>query len=203
MFNLIRKDLIIQKNQLLLLLPLIIIFAMFGKSFSPVFIFSIISVFIPMNAYIYDEQAGADVFLNSLPYSRKEIVAARYLGSIVYILATIAITAGILYVLRFSFTFEALLIATMLSLLMVSIFFPLFYLIKPGYIGVAIIIGFVAGVIIIPRLADFFSESLAQFNEFLSNLTQMTTYIGSAVLLLFIYLLSWGTSTVIYQHKTF
>ncbi|MDN6664697.1 MAG: ABC-2 transporter permease [Tetragenococcus koreensis] len=203
MLNLIRKDLIIQKKQLLMLLPLIAIFAIFGESFSPIFIFSIISVFIPMNAYIYDEQAGADFLLNSLPYTRKEIVAARYLGSIFYIPVTIAITAGVLYLLQFHFTFKEALIAAMLSLLTVSIFFPLLYLIKPGYIGVAVIIGFVAGVILIPRLANFFSEYLVELNELLASLTQVTLYTVSAALLLLIYLFSWGASTIVYQRKKF
>lgn len=80
MLNLIRKDVMIQKNQLMLLLPLIAVFALFGESFSPIFIFSVISVYIPINAYIYDEQAGANILLNSLPYTRKEIVAALVLG---------------------------------------------------------------------------------------------------------------------------
>ena len=80
MFNLIRRDVILQKRQLLFFIPFILFF-IFTNS-HPVLTFLVASIFIPFNAYAYDEKAETNVLLNSLPYTRKEIIASRYLGAV-------------------------------------------------------------------------------------------------------------------------
>ena len=87
MFNLILKDILIQKRNLLfgVFYILIMIFAlqqagsaMFAAS---VMVFSYIMV---QSACAFDEKNKADVLLNSLPLSRSTIVTARYISTFVF-----------------------------------------------------------------------------------------------------------------------
>lgn len=54
MFNLIRRDAILQKRQLLVFIPFIVFFIV--MNIDSVFIFLVASIFIPFNAYAYDEK---------------------------------------------------------------------------------------------------------------------------------------------------
>lgn len=78
MFHLIKRDVILQKKQLLIFIPFILFFIFMDVH--PVLTFLVASVFIPFNTYAYDEKAETNILLNSLPYTRKEIIASRYLG---------------------------------------------------------------------------------------------------------------------------
>ncbi|SKC12866.1 ABC-2 family transporter protein [Lysinibacillus sp. AC-3] len=73
MLNLIRRDVILQKKHLLVFIPFILVFVIFDTS--PVLVFLVASIFIPFNTYGYDEKAETDILLNSLPYTRKEIIS--------------------------------------------------------------------------------------------------------------------------------
>src|SRR5690625_7695346 len=73
MFNLMRRDLIIQKWQLLVFIPFILVFILTNSH--PILTFLVSSFYIPFNAYYYDEKAETNILLNSLPYTRKEIIA--------------------------------------------------------------------------------------------------------------------------------
>ena len=98
MYNLIKKDLVIQKTQILLFIPFIMFFAIFADHMSPAFVFLLASTYIPLNGYIYDEQVESNILLNSLPYTRKEIVAAKYIGAIAYMIVSIGIASIIFYI---------------------------------------------------------------------------------------------------------
>ena len=87
MFNLIRRDVILQKKQLLFFIPVILVFIIAGAP--PILTFLVASIFIPFNTYAYDEKVETNILLNSLPYTRKEIIASRYLGAIVYMILAI------------------------------------------------------------------------------------------------------------------
>ena len=65
MFNLIRRDVIIQKRQLLIFIPFILIFIISDKH--PALIFLVASIIIPYNTYTHDEKAETNILLNSLP----------------------------------------------------------------------------------------------------------------------------------------
>lgn len=89
MINLIIKDILIQKRSFIyavLIYPLIAIVAfssnpggMLGMG-----IYSIAYIMIT-GAFAYDEKSNADIFFNSLPVRKKDIVASRYLSLILFI----------------------------------------------------------------------------------------------------------------------
>jgi len=203
MFNLIRKDLVIQKSQILLFIPFVIFFAIFGDHMSPFFIFLIASLYIPMNGYIYDEQVESNILLNSLPYTRKEIVAAKYIGAIVYMILSVAVAGIILYLFNFDFILRDIAIAAGLFFIFAALAFPLFYILKPGYIGVAVMVGFILSVIVLPPLFRFLAEHLTAITDFIAGMSTIALYLSGAAISIGLYLISWLVSQFIYQRKVF
>lgn len=203
MFNLIKKDLVIQKSQILLFIPFIMFFAIFGDHMSPFFIFLISSLYIPLNGYIYDEQVESNILLNSLPYLRKEIVAAKYIGSVVYMILSIVVASIILYIFDFSFTFRDVAIAAGLFFIFTAVAFPLFYVLKPGYIGVAALSGLVVFAILLSPVLEFIEKHLTSITEFIASLSTIALYLSGAAISIGLFLVSWIVSLMIYQRKVF
>lgn len=203
MFNLIKKDVFIQKTQIGFLIPIIIIFAIFTKNMPPAFIFLMAGVFIPLNAYIFDQQSTANILLNSLPYTRREIVNARYIGAMVYMILSIALAGVILSVFQFDYAPRDIAIAAGLFCLLAAIAFPLFYFLKAEYIFIAAFIGFIASTIILPPVFQFLAEHLTAITDFITSLSTLTLYLSGAAVAIGLYIISWAVSQFIYQRKVF
>ncbi|MEK4651817.1 MULTISPECIES: ABC-2 transporter permease [Niallia] len=201
MFNLIRRDAILQKRQLLVFIPFIVFFIV--MNLDSVYIFLVASIFIPFNAYAYDEKAETNILLNSLPYTRKEIIASRYIGAIVYMLASILLTSAALFLFNKPFTLTDIVVGSGFFLLFAAFTFPLFYMLKPGYITTVVIISFLVLSAIGPRIVTFLGEHLTSITGFIINLSLPTLYTGATIFILVVYLASWGVATVIYQRKVF
>ncbi|WP_067838165.1 ABC-2 transporter permease [Amphibacillus sediminis] len=201
MFNLIRRDLILQKWQLLIFIPIIMFFIIMDKH--PALIFLVASILIPFNAYAYDEKAETNILLNSLPYTRVEIIASRYLGAIVYMGLAIGVTCLALVTFNKPFTMSDMAIGGGLFLWFASFTFPLFYIFKSGYISTVVLIGFLILAGVGPSVFMFIAENLPVINDFIVSLSVPTLYTGVAVLTLIIYSVSWGVTTIIYQRKVF
>ncbi len=106
MFNLLIKDLIIQKKTLWYLLfyiPVLLLVlssTTMAADIAPALYATctcFIGYFLIVGACSYDEQNRSEVFLNSLPIRRKDIVLSKYLSIFVY--AVIGLAAGIFIVL--------------------------------------------------------------------------------------------------------
>lgn len=201
MFNLIRRDVILQKRQLLIFLPFILFFILMGSH--PALIFLVASIFIPFNTYAYDEKAETNILLNSLPYTRKEIIASRYLGAIVYMVLAIVVTSLALFVFNKSFTITDIAIGTGLFLLFAAFTFPLFYIFKPGYITTVVLISFILLAGVVPPIVLFLAEHLTEITNFIVSLSIPALYTGAAVVIVILYAISWGATTIIYQRKAF
>lgn len=201
MFNLIRRDLILQKKMLLTFVPFIVLFIIMGSN--PALIFLVASIFIPFNAYAYDEKAEVNILLNSLPYTRKEIIASRYLGAIVYMGLAIGLTSLALFLFNKPFTMTDIAIGGGLFLLFAAVTFPLFYIFKPGYITTVVIIGFLVLAGIGPSIVMYLANHLTAITDFIASLSMATLYTGAAIIVIIIYAASWGVTTIIYQQKAF
>ncbi|MCY7716067.1 ABC-2 transporter permease [Bacillus altitudinis] len=201
MFHLIKRDLILQKKQLLIFLPFILLFIIMDAH--PVLTFLVASFFIPFNTYAYDEKAETNILLNSLPYTRREIIASRYLGAVVYMIISVGLTSAVLLSLGKLFTMMDIALGSGLFLLFSAFTFPLFYILKPGYITTAVIVVFIILSGIGPPIVALLAEHFSVITDFVMNLSIPILYTGSAVLIMLIYLMSWGLSTVIYQRKVF
>lgn len=201
MFNLIRRDAIIQKWQLYIFLPFILFFIYMDSH--PALIFLIASIYIPFNAYAYDEKAETNILLNSLPYTRQEIISSRFLGAIVYMILAVSFTSLVLFIFNKPFTFTDIAIGSSLFLLFSALTFPLFYIFKPGYITPVVLISFLFLAGIGPNIVTYLAERLTLITNFIMNLSVITLYTGSAIMIMAIYAMSWGATTLIYQRKVF
>ncbi|GGP13037.1 ABC-2 transporter permease [Oceanobacillus neutriphilus] len=203
MANLIRRDLIIQKYQLYLFIPFILFFIFAGSHMSAFFIFVFAGFFIPINAYSYDEKVETNILLNSLPYTRTQIIASRYIGAIFYMAVSIVITTALFYVFNRPFTWADIAIGAGITLTLFSFSFPLFYLLKPGNIGTAVTIGFILFVVLSGPTVMFFEEYLTPVVDFLMNVSSFAIYLSGAGIITALYAISWIISQIIYQRKTF
>lgn len=83
MLNLIWKDLLIQKRQIPLYVA-IIAFCFWIGDVPLWWVAFITSISFIMNAFYYDEKDNINILLNSLPYTRRQIVISKYIGAIVF-----------------------------------------------------------------------------------------------------------------------
>ena len=201
MLNLIKRDVILQKRQLLLFIPFILVFILLGAP--PVLIFLVASIFIPFNTYAYDEKVETNILLNSLPYTRTEIIASRYLGAIVYMILSIGVTSLALLAFNKHFTISDIAIGSGLFLLFAAFTFPLFQIFKQGYITTVILISFILLTWISRPIALYMNEHLATIIDFVDNTSVTVLYIGATFFIMLIYIISWGMTNSIYQRKAF
>ena len=201
MFNLIRRDVILQKRQLLLFIPFIVFFIIMEAN--PALIFLLASLIIPFNTYVYDEKVETNILLNSLPYTRTEIIASRYLGAIIYMVLAIGVTSLTLFAFNKPFTMTDIAIGCSLFLLFAAFTFPLFYIFKPGYIFPVVIISFLFLAGIGPDIVLFFAEHLTAITDFIDNLSVPALYTGATLGIMVVYAISWGITNIIYQRKAF
>ncbi|WP_421617750.1 ABC-2 transporter permease [Brevibacillus sp. TJ4] len=201
MLNLMRRDIILQKKQLMIFIPYILFFILMDSP--AILTFLVASIFIPFNAYAYDEKAATNILLNSLPYTRTEIIASRYLGAILYMVVAIGVTCLALFVFGKMFTWADVAIAVGLFLVFASLTFPLFQILKPGYISTVILMSFILVAIILQRMFGYLSEYVTAISEFMDRFSVPTLYTGAAVVVLAVYAVSWCVTTVIYQRKAF
>ncbi|MGG3928003.1 ABC-2 transporter permease [Metabacillus fastidiosus] len=201
MFNLIRRDVILQKRQLLLFIPFILFFIIMDSH--PALTFLLASLIIPFNTYVYDEKAETNILLNSLPYTRIEIIASRYLGAVIYMVLAIGVTSLALFAFNKLFTITDIAIGSGLFLLFAAFIFPLFHIFKPGYIFPIVIISFLLLASIGPAIMTFLAEHLTAITDFIVNLSVPALYTGATLVIVIVYAISWGITTVIYQRKAF
>ncbi|MFP7169504.1 ABC-2 transporter permease [Terribacillus halophilus] len=202
MFNLIRRDFILQKWQLLLLIFIVLFFVLIDRQ-HPAFIFLLASVIIPINTLANDEKAETNILLNSLPYTRTEIIASRYLGSIVFIILATGVTSILLYVFNKPFSITDIAISSSLALLLLSFYLPMSYIIKPGYNFPVALISFLILSGIVPPMVSYLSEKFTSFTDFILKLSVPTLYTSALLLGLAIYGTSWCISSLIYRRKAF
>lgn len=201
MFNLIRRDVILQKRQLLIFIPFIFFFIIMGAQ--PALIFLVASIFIPFNTYAYDEKAETNILLNSLPYTRREIIASRYLGALLYMILSIGIASLALLAFNKPFSITDIAIGSGLFLLFAAFTFPLFHLFKSGYITTVVLISFLLLTYLSGPIVSFINENLTVITDFIFSLSTQILYMGAAAVILTFYAVSWGVTTVIYQRKAF
>jgi len=201
MINLIKRDAIIQKYQLYIFIPFILFFVYMDTH--PVIIFLVASIFIPFNAFAYDEKAETNILLNSLPYTRKEIIAARYLGALVYMLISVGLTAIALLIFNKPFTIEQMGFGISMFVIFAACSFPLFNILKQGYISLVLLISFLFLVGIVPKWVDKLLPNIPAITRFITDLSSSVLYGSVLLFTLILYITSWMLSTYLYQRKAF
>ncbi|PER63517.1 ABC transporter permease [Priestia megaterium] len=212
MYNLIRKDFILQKYLMLFYLFIAIFYTMTDMSMG--LVITVLSVFFTINSHYYDEKGKNNVLINSLPFSRKQIIASKYIGVLIFLF----ITTLIIWLIRFicqdivshSMTrgsITELLISYAIAILFVSFYFPFFYrfpnrILLSGF-SILVIMMVALGKTIVSRFGNVMSDFINGIQTFASQFSTTGLYISAFVITILIFSSSWFLTLKIYENKDF
>lgn len=201
MLNLIRKDMILQKKTLPFMLLFLFVYLFVNVSTSWVAI--VFCIVIIMNAFQTDETSSANLLLNSLPYTRKEIVSSKYIGALIFIFLTLlTIFIGNWMIHREIMQWEVLLFITSIVMGLISFAFPFSYLFNSKYLLIGfggVFVVYLVTLSFIPNLNDRVREVV----QTVLSLDNSLFYIGIILSVGLLYVLSWILSIRIYSRKVF
>lgn len=204
MFNLIFKDILIQKKVFFIYIATIIIYLLIDVSPIPIVVVCSLS-FINM-ALSYDEKDNANILLNSLPYTRKEIVSSRYVGVLIFTSLFIMLTYGGSFLLNGKetpFSWKAILFIMGLVMVAISFMLPVFYKFKRQYLVFAA--GALFGIYLatIKFLVPNLNETLRELTRKFLALQETQMYLVAILTIAILYIGSWLLSIRIYERKAF
>jgi ABC-2 type transport system permease protein len=219
MFNLVLKDILIQKKTFVLGLFYIPIMAIaFQHSVTSMIPAGIVGLtyIVLITACAYDDKYKTDIMLNSLPLHRNSIVLARYMslflyyviGVLDYVLFTAVISTLGIPIKMQAISVEALIAALGAVVLVFSTYLPVFYkfgYIKSRTIGFVLFFVFFFGIgavseLLQDKLSSNFVRGIAEFFE-----GQSDFLIGSVMVLVILLILasSYMLSAKIYKTRDF
>ncbi|MFJ3390377.1 ABC-2 transporter permease [Lysinibacillus sp. NPDC086135] len=204
MINLILKDVLIQKKLILFYIATIIIYLWAGVP-SLLFLGFLYSVIFILNAFAYDEKDNANILLNSLPYTRKEIVSSKYIGSLIF--TTIFIF--MIYVGDFLingkgdlFIWKEMLLIIGLVMVAISFMFPISYKFKTQYLLIALSVLFGIYMLTISLLVPI-NDLLRELARRFLTLQETQMYFVASITVITLFIGSWLLSIRIYERKAF
>ena len=219
MFNLIIKDILIQKKTLVFMLIYIIVFMFALRSLgSGAFSGIIIAVTYQLvtTACNQEEKVNSDIILNSMPIRRRDIVLAKYLSIFVYTIAATLCYYVITIILSFTgmqTTFYAitpknLAGAICATIVMNSLYFPFYFkwgFVKAKIVSFILFFLFFFGIISLLNVIEDAQEMawLQSISNLFTGRTDIQTFfilIGLAFILL---LGSYGLSVKFYNSREF
>jgi len=202
MFNLIRKDILLQKTTLLIMLPLLVVFLFMENSY--VWIGIIFSISIVMNAYSVDEKSASHMLLNSLPYTRKEIVSSKYIGTFIFIgLVVFTIIIGNLIIHQEIMMWKDILLIVSSVMITISFLFPFSYQFKSQYMLIGTLVALGIYLVIIPFIVPNMNDKVREFVQMLLTLQAAQFYLFIVISVMALYACSWLLSIRIYERKVF
>ena len=148
MYNLIIKDILLQKKQMIFSLIYMVFILVAFQGMGPSMFSAGLVAFtymLAMTSCAYEDKNKSDVMLNSLPVKRSRIVAAKYLsvlvylaiGTIVYMVSTSIIVMAQIPLKVYPLSLE-IFVGGLISVgLMTGIWFPIFF--KYGYMKLRVV----------------------------------------------------------------
>lgn len=202
MFNLIRKDIVLQKTTLMIMLPILVVYLF--EDISTIYGGMLFSIAIIMNAYNIDEKSSINMLLNSLPYTRKEIVSSKYIGVFVFIgLVVFTIFMGNLIIHQEITIWKDILFIVCLVMVAISLIFPFSYKFKSQYMLIGALVMLAIYLVIIPLFIPNLSDKIKEFVQTLLTLQNAQIYLFIAFSVITLYACSWLLSIRIYERKVF
>ncbi|TQR34355.1 ABC-2 transporter permease [Lysinibacillus sphaericus] len=204
MSNLIFKDILIQKKMIVLYIATIILYLLINVSLVKIgFLYSLAIITM---SFSYDEKDNANILLNSLPYTRKQIVSSRYIGSLIYTSLIILITYLGNFLLNGKETLFLLKdIVIIIGLVMVAISFilPICYKFKTQALMIASGTLFGIYLVTIKYLFPSFNDTLRELIQKFLTLQETQMYFVAIFTIIILYVGSWLLSIRIYAKKVF
>lgn len=202
MWNLILKDIRLQKNALFTLLPALFIYLFSGLSVTWVGI--VFCIVIIMNVFSKDEKSSSNILWNALPYTRKEIVSSKYIGALIFTtLILLTILAGNWIIHQEFIQWEQIILVTSIVIFFTSFAFPFAYVFKIQYIVNASLILLVLYLFTVSTFIPDLNDRIRGLVQTIIGLDdiflQLIVILSAAVL----YFLSWLLSIWLYSRKVF
>ncbi|MDE5054123.1 ABC-2 transporter permease (plasmid) [Niallia taxi] len=200
MYNLIRKDIVMQKKTLWILLPIQLVYLSLNIGY--VWIGFVFSIVIIMNAFSMDEKSSINTLLNSLPYTRKEMVSSKYIGVLVFTFIVISgLFIGNLILNQELMAWKEIMLIISLVMIVASFILPFSYQFKSQYLLIASIVLFVIYMVIINMIFHNLNEVIMNFVEKLLSLQTLSFYLITSGSILILFACSWLLSIRIFKNK--
>lgn len=204
MLNLILKDILIQKNTLIIYIATILLYLLVNVS--PVFIVFVYSVVFILNAFSSDEKDNANILLNSLPYTRKEIVSSKYIGALIFTGLFICYTYLANYLLNGTVVlilWKEILLNIGLVMIAISFILPISYKFKTKYLTVICIALVGMYFVVINYFVPNFNDRLRTLVQNFMTVQELQLYLIATIITVFLFISSWLLSIRIYERKAF
>ncbi|MCY8005455.1 ABC-2 transporter permease [Bacillus haynesii] len=202
MFNLILKDIILQKKTLAASFLVLCVYLMLD--ISPIWIGVVFSIVISMYAFSIDEKSSIHMLLNSLPYTRKEIVSSKY---IVVVLFTCMVAAAIFianFIIHRELTiWKDILLMVAIVMTAASFMLPFCYKFKSNYLLNVSIVAFGLYMLTVNFIVQNLNDQIREFIHMLLTLQNTSLYLIVAISIITLYGCSWLLSIRIYRNKVF
>ena len=217
MKGLLLKDLLILKNQmrnvLMVIIGFVIISIMMKSYFYIAFVVPFYIVMLIISSFSYDELNNSNTYIIALPFSRKEIVKARYLLCLLSIITSFLIgllLSIIIPVLNEEMEFASIFASTLASItgviFIISLLIPFFYKFGVQKGRVMLFIAIMTISLLIGIIISLFENSklnIALFFNQLEQINWMILILISIAIILFILYISYLISYKIYKNKEF
>ncbi|WP_068673512.1 ABC-2 transporter permease [Oceanobacillus sp. Castelsardo] len=202
MFNLIRKDIVLHKKTLMILLPILLVYLLLGTS--SIWVGIVFCIAIIMGVFSSDEKSTIHILLNSLPYTRKQIVSSKYIGVFLFtFIVVFTIFIGNLMIHREIIPWEDLLFIFGIVMVLTALAFPFSYKFKSQYLLVASLVLFAIYMIIVNLFIKNLNDRIREFVQALLNLQSHQLYLSIGFSVIALYVCSWLLSIRIYKNKVF
>ena len=203
MLNLIKKDLILQKTFLPAYLLFLVTYLWAGMDVAYVII--ICSAVFVINTYQSDDKDNANILVNSLPYTRKEIISSKYVGTLLFTIVIIPFClVGKYFILdsmEFQLSIESYILGFLAVMLITAFYIPFLVAFKVKTL-VPVFIFLSIGVIYLMRNTPYLLNKYANgVLTFLKEISDLKLFLLFAVIAVGCYGVSWILSIRIYQNK--
>ena len=205
MLNIIKKDFILQKRYTPLYLLTLILFLWVGWGLE--YVIGLMSIMFLVNSHYYDEKDNSNILINSLPYTRKEIVSSKY---IVTLLFTVIITpfciVGSYFIndgMVFQFSLKSLVLSYIVVLIFAALYLPFFYKFKAQYLFFVFIAVSFGIMLLLKNIPYILNKYANDFFIFLTGISDLGIYGTLVVIAVSFYGLSWMLSINIYKNKAY
>ena len=151
-----------------------------------------------------DEKPSINILLNSLPYTRREIVSSKYVGACVFTLIILfTMFIGNLMINNEVMPLKQLLFILSMVAVFISFAFPFSFQFKSQYLLIAFAILFVGYFVMIGVFIPDLNDRIRYIVHLYFNYNNLLVYLITIIIVLILYILSWMISIRIYKKKVF
>jgi ABC-2 type transport system permease protein len=211
MYNLIAKEFRLQKKFFVFYLVLICLWLVAEYSFVAVIVMT--GYMYVLNAYTLDSTANSnhgDKLMNSLPYTRQQIVLSKYVAPLIVTVITIIYTMIVQVLINKSIpgysaelgTKKDIWIGIIIVLLLITVLLPIFYFFRNGYV-LGIIAFVMLPILILWSKIDEWLKISASIYEISTQFSIEETIAYTSIFAVAISIASYMLTVKIYQRMDF